>query len=132
MKCKSYASEHSVDPTMDWIWRSSLSREQSFSLPLELLGKAEIILYARVLENLVHCLQTKDNNNEQSPLDSANDIDATENVGKNTGGVENSFLKKQEVRIPRKRLQKCSYCQERHVWGRLRCKQGSVPSNRQP
>ena len=122
VNCKSYASEHSVDPTMDWIWRSSLSRGQSFSLPLEFLGKAEVIMYARILENIVHCLQTKDNKNDQSPLDPAKVINVNENVQKNTGRAERNFLKQQEMTIPRKRLQKCSYCQERHVWGRLRCK----------
>ena len=38
---------------------SSLSRDRSFSLPLEHLEKAEVIVYARILENVVDRLQTK-------------------------------------------------------------------------
>ena len=80
VNCKSYASEHSVDPTMDWIWRSSLSSRLSFSLPLEFLGKAEVIMFARILENIVQCLQTRNNKNDQSPFDPVNVIGVNENI----------------------------------------------------
>ena len=29
---------------------------------------------------------------------------------------------RQEMRIPKNRLQECSYCLERHIWGRIHCK----------
>ena len=48
-------------------WRSSLSREQSFSLPLELLEKSEVLMYVRILENVVDRLQWKSGKAKSSP-----------------------------------------------------------------
>ena len=59
MNCKSYANEHPIDPTMDWIWRSNNSvipnGEEIWKgkIPIEIMDRKALIAYSKLLEDLL-------------------------------------------------------------------------------
>ena len=129
---------------------SSLSRDQSFALPLELMDKTEVIMYARILENIVDRLRRKSTKVELSPPHPEKAFDVNKNVQQTAKtnmtakpGIGNfqTIKEKQEkrkccfetsssaFRKGNRQWHLCKFCAKRHRSGpefclgfKLRCK----------
>ena len=98
-------------------------------LPIQMMDREALLAYCSLLEDLlVRCQHEESPSNDHwQHMKSSNTLKKRNNVESHRYKMKSAMADIQTVRagslrIPKKKLQKCNYCLERHIWGRIRCK----------